>query len=278
VWDQIPLSGRSLIEASAGTGKTHAITTLVLRLLLERDRRLSEILFSPSRVRRRRSSASVSDPACGPPRGRSARRRWRRIVEIAPCSRAPRIARARSGARARRPARLDEAPILTLHGFCARVLAEHAFELGAPLAAEAVADDAGLAAAVVADFWGRSWRPRASPRRARSAGGHPSPCSVARRQAVARPDLELVPALAEPIDTAGPLSALMARGPARGEVWREERARWRACSPATPASSATSTAPTGSRAGSPRSTRCSGRRSRPRPSWWARRVGSRPGP
>jgi exodeoxyribonuclease V beta subunit len=40
----LPLSGTSLIEASAGTGKTHTITTLYLRLLLERGRAVSEIL------------------------------------------------------------------------------------------------------------------------------------------------------------------------------------------------------------------------------------------
>ena len=31
----IPLAGKNLVEASAGTGKTYAITTLFLRLLLE---------------------------------------------------------------------------------------------------------------------------------------------------------------------------------------------------------------------------------------------------
>ncbi|MEO1913489.1 MAG: UvrD-helicase domain-containing protein, partial [Myxococcales bacterium] len=41
---QISLAGTSLIEASAGTGKTYTITTLYLRLLLERDLVASEIL------------------------------------------------------------------------------------------------------------------------------------------------------------------------------------------------------------------------------------------
>ena len=40
----LPLSGTSLIEASAGTGKTHAIATLFLRLLLERELAVDEIL------------------------------------------------------------------------------------------------------------------------------------------------------------------------------------------------------------------------------------------
>ena len=33
----VPLSGRNAIDASAGTGKTHAITRLYLRLVLESD-------------------------------------------------------------------------------------------------------------------------------------------------------------------------------------------------------------------------------------------------
>ena len=39
-----PLSGTNLVEASAGTGKTFAITTLYLRLLLERAQEVEQIL------------------------------------------------------------------------------------------------------------------------------------------------------------------------------------------------------------------------------------------
>ncbi len=224
VWDQIPLSGRSLIEASAGTGKTHAITTLVLRLLLERDRRLSEILV----VTFTRAAAAELRQRIGR-RLRTAARAFGSGDAGADVEIAALLARTADRARARARAlgalrELDEAPILTLHGFCARVLAEHAFELGAPLAAEAVADDAGLAAAVVADFWGRELA-AASVAEARALGRRaPFPVLLwLARQAVARPDLELVPALAEPIDTAGPLSALMAARARAREVWREER-------------------------------------------------------
>src|SRR5574337_1295282 len=40
----VPLRGTHLIEASAGTGKTHTITTLYLRLLLEAERPVGHIL------------------------------------------------------------------------------------------------------------------------------------------------------------------------------------------------------------------------------------------
>ena len=39
-----PLEGRVLIEASAGTGKTHTITGLYLRLVLEKCRDMRSIL------------------------------------------------------------------------------------------------------------------------------------------------------------------------------------------------------------------------------------------
>ena len=39
-----PLEGANLIEASAGTGKTYAITGLFLRLLLEKDLAVHQVL------------------------------------------------------------------------------------------------------------------------------------------------------------------------------------------------------------------------------------------
>ena len=42
--DAVPLTGRQVIEASAGTGKTRTITGLVLRLILESDVAIENIL------------------------------------------------------------------------------------------------------------------------------------------------------------------------------------------------------------------------------------------
>ena len=39
-----PLQGYNIIEASAGTGKTHAIADLFLRLILEKELPINEIL------------------------------------------------------------------------------------------------------------------------------------------------------------------------------------------------------------------------------------------
>lgn len=224
VWDQVPLTGRSLVEASAGTGKTYAITTLVLRLLLERRLRLGEILVLTftraaaaelrERIRRRLrvaaqafgGGADVADVEIGALLARSADRERDRACLLGALR------------------EIDEAPILTLHGFCSRVLAEHAFELGAPLAAEAVADDDGIAAALVADFWQREMATASLPEA--RALGRQAPFPLLLRlalDAVARPDLEIVPAAAAAVDTAAPLGALAAVAGRAGVAWSAER-------------------------------------------------------
>jgi len=45
-WQRMPLDGRILIEASAGTGKTWNIGVIYLRLLLERGLRVEQILVT----------------------------------------------------------------------------------------------------------------------------------------------------------------------------------------------------------------------------------------
>ncbi len=45
-WRKMPLHGRVLIEASAGTGKTWNIGVIYLRLLLERDLPVQKILVT----------------------------------------------------------------------------------------------------------------------------------------------------------------------------------------------------------------------------------------
>ena len=47
----------------------------------------------------------------------------------------------------------DEAAISTIHGFCSRMLNEFAFESGAPFGAELIADDRLLIDEVAADYW-----------------------------------------------------------------------------------------------------------------------------
>ena len=151
----LPLSGTELVEASAGTGKTHTITWLVLRLLLERGLGLDQILVVTftqaaaaelrTRVRRRLRDAAQwlggSDGGSDPLLGEWLARRGSRTTDAARIEAALRS--------------LDEAPIFTIHGFCQRVLEEHAFESGVRFELELVADTGPLLLELVQDFWAR---------------------------------------------------------------------------------------------------------------------------
>jgi len=159
----LPLTGIHAIEASAGTGKTFTLATLVVRLVVERRLETGEILavtFTEAatqelraRVRRRlllaqRIAGGEADDdtspealvtralidahlaATGEPR-HALRRRLREAADG-----------------------IDLAAIFTIHGFCARVLREHALESGQGFdAPELLASDAGLREAIAADLW-----------------------------------------------------------------------------------------------------------------------------
>lgn len=148
----LPLFGPHLVEASAGTGKTYAIGTLVLRLLEpppdgREPPRIGEILVVTftvaatgelrQRVRERlRDALARVDGGPGDPRD-PAFTRW--LDDLA--------ARDRPGckARLRRALReFDDAAIATIHGFCQRTLREHAFESGVDFGAELVGDESTL--------------------------------------------------------------------------------------------------------------------------------------
>lgn len=134
--EDVDLRGLNLVEASAGTGKTYAITTLFLRLLLERGLEVDQILvvtFTEAaamelrdRVRKRLAEALEETTEEGP----------QRTLEAA-------------------VRRFDEAAIFTIHGFCHRVLADSAFDSGALFDAQLVPDLTPLRDEVLHDFWTR---------------------------------------------------------------------------------------------------------------------------
>ncbi|MCC7413194.1 MAG: exodeoxyribonuclease V subunit beta [Gammaproteobacteria bacterium] len=149
-----PLSGVQLIEASAGTGKTWTIAGLYLRLVLEQHRHCEDILV-----------VTFTDAATAELRERiRARLVAARAALVAGTSADPLLAvlAARAGGD---PAVLahvgnairafDEAAIHTIHGFCARVLGDGAFEAALPFATELVADETALMNEIAADFWRR---------------------------------------------------------------------------------------------------------------------------
>ncbi|MBW2273799.1 MAG: UvrD-helicase domain-containing protein [Deltaproteobacteria bacterium] len=162
----VGLEGVALIEASAGTGKTHTITTLYLRLLLERRLTVGEILVVTytkaataelrDRVRRRlREMVAALDSAALDNVALDSEEKSADAVLDALCA----ASRERGCLAEDRDWLLeglrgfDEAAIYTIHGFCQRTLIENAFECGVPYGTELVSDESALFAETVRDFW-----------------------------------------------------------------------------------------------------------------------------
>lgn len=140
-WRNLELgsAGRSLIEASAGTGKTWIIAALYLRLILERalsprgivvttftdaaaselrERLRARLLWAEREALDFDGTAPISDAAADLVWLQD---RWRADT----AQREVDIGRLRLAL-----SELDLAPVSTLHGLCARVLAEHPFAAG----------------------------------------------------------------------------------------------------------------------------------------------------
>lgn len=150
----VPLRGRHLIEASAGTGKTFTITTLCLRLVVEQGLEPEEILVV---TYTRAATAELRD------RVRTRLRQALAYLEADPGDRPDdavlatlvggwdaalardRLARALAG--------FDLAPISTIHSFCQRALRENAFESATAFDLD-LADDRGKRVEEIArDLW-----------------------------------------------------------------------------------------------------------------------------
>ncbi len=165
-WQRMPLHGRMLIEASAGTGKTWNIGVIYLRLLLERDLRVEQILVTTftdaaaqelrERLRRRLIEAerwllgTVSDNVESVDENslesylaslctdNDSRRRALRKIQLA-------------------RADLDRAPISTIHALCQRIQRDYPLESGAAFASDKLFDEQQLLRECVEDFWRRRY-------------------------------------------------------------------------------------------------------------------------
>ena len=156
---RLPLAGTELIEASAGTGKTWTIAALYLRLVLGhgggtpllpaqilvmtftkaataelRERIRTRLAEAAETFREQRAPddflrALIAEYPGAEPRNRAARQ-----LELAAQS-------------------MDEAAVFTIHGWCQRMLSQHAFASGEAASADAVADEAELLAEAVRDYW-----------------------------------------------------------------------------------------------------------------------------
>ncbi len=159
----LPLHGVQLIEASAGTGKTFTLATLVTRLVVERGLRIGQVLavtFTEAatqelrkRIRERlQLTLALVDAA---PMGED-KAEARLTHALLAAHRARNVETDDVLRRRLRQAvlEIDLAAIFTIHGFCARVLREHALESGQGFdAPELLANDIELRKEVAAGLW-----------------------------------------------------------------------------------------------------------------------------
>ena len=160
-----PLHGSQLIEASAGTGKTFTISALYLRLILghggeqgfERELLPPQVLvvtFTDAatkelreRIRTRLAQAARffrdelkdADPLLGQLREEYPQELWPRCasrLEVA-------------------VQWMDEAAVSTIHGWCQRMLREHAFDSGSLFTQSLETDHSELLGQVMRDYWRR---------------------------------------------------------------------------------------------------------------------------
>lgn len=150
----VPLDGVRLIEASAGTGKTHNIVTLFLRLLLEKEMDISRILVvtftnaATEELRgrlRERLQAAWAEAAHGGPKDPMLAAAWGAFDEAQKFQAQRRLWDT--------VCRMDEAAVFTIHGFCQRMLQEFAFESAVSFRWDVLADDRDLYREAAADFW-----------------------------------------------------------------------------------------------------------------------------
>ncbi|TNF31675.1 MAG: hypothetical protein EP329_11950, partial [Deltaproteobacteria bacterium] len=156
-------TGGVLLEASAGTGKTWSITSLVLRLVVEHDVPVDRIL-----------AVTFTNAATAELRGRVRARldealrfvegHWRergassddpvlaRLLDMVRHAEGPAVVLGRLRAALEG---FDRAQIWTIHGFCQRMLQQNALASGVAFDTTLVEDERALVREVVEDFWQR---------------------------------------------------------------------------------------------------------------------------
>ncbi len=215
------LAGFKLVEASAGTGKTYTIANLYLRLVTA-GYKVGELLvvtFTKAateelrgRIRLRLhdalaalAGATLSDPFLAA---------WRATLgdDGEPVEQRLKLA----------ISSMDEAAIYTIHGFCQRVLTEHAFNSGQSFDVEMISDDDDIWDGAVKDWWRAFAYPldAAGAELLTAALGSVNRL-IARQRGLRKPGVELRP---RPDATTGEL--LAAWRDHRTTVWQQLVAEW----------------------------------------------------
>ncbi len=153
---KIPLFGTSLLEASAGTGKTYTIATLYLRLLLEHSLSVREILVV---TYTRAATAELRDRI---------RQRLQLAYQFLTSDKdsgdatmdefmSSRIAGGHADDDRRRilasVREFDQAAIFSIHSFCQRILQDNSFESGAAFESSFLSEESTLVSEICDDYW-----------------------------------------------------------------------------------------------------------------------------
>lgn len=155
----LPLTGRTLIEASAGTGKTYSLAFIYLRLLLGIGKNsyptpleVNQILVvtftkAATQELRSRIRQNIQELRLGLLQGRHEDPIYQQLIDLVEDTddAIQRLTQAQQS--------MDDAAIYTIHGFCQRILTSHAFESGVLFEQTLITDEQDLKLQVVQDFW-----------------------------------------------------------------------------------------------------------------------------
>jgi exodeoxyribonuclease V beta subunit len=228
--------GSTLIEASAGTGKTFTLAGLYLRLLVQHQLKVEQILVvtytvaatSELRDRIRRNLAQARTAFAAAAAGRPLppdSPPYLAVLIRSEAARWPVVLRDLEAALAG----FDQAAIHTIHGFCQRALRDRAFESGSLFDVELVTDLSDLQARAAEDFWRREVLAAGAVPLALAIGEFTTPTGLLHELAplLHHAQLTTLPADGPPLQAAA--SAVQAAHEALRAHWQAHAERLRQC-------------------------------------------------
>ena len=236
----LPLQGRHLIEASAGTGKTFTVANLYLRLLIDDEQYKNEqskpplveeilvVTFTNAATEelraRLRSRITVALQVLDGESPADADATLHEVLE-------PHSGKSDTRARLELACQcMDQAAIFTIHGFCDRVLREQAFESGELFDAELQADVEALKLQAAQAWWRENITPLSAADTELIPKAWRSPAAILNRltPVLTDPSGKLIPQFTEEQmqktqrDYEAAWQRLVAGWASAGETWSEQ--------------------------------------------------------
>jgi exodeoxyribonuclease V beta subunit len=142
-----PRQGKSLIEASAGTGKTYSISNLFLHFILQECPIQSILVVTFTDAATQELKGRIRDNLIKARSVFSGEEKDDDLSAIGVLYEEP-VKKIDSAL-----LNFDQASVFTIHGFCQRMLREYAFESSAMFEVELLQDDKKILEEVINDFW-----------------------------------------------------------------------------------------------------------------------------